>query len=432
MKHLLSNMIAVCLILALAGITLAGQSVEIRLRDGSAWRGEVSEMVKVTFIEQNIEVNFTGKLVKVADLYIIVEGNIAGELLQKTIFRGDLIAMSALGEDDAEDALSGLRARPKPGEVPEDDDIPRTEDGRPLGVIVLPLEGMVGGPFRHDEIDMIGEEADKYGPGQIIVLLIKSNGGLVWEEENVIDSIRELKKRHRVVAWVEKALSAGAMTAMACPEIYFMTEGSCGSVTTISGQTAVRDPEYLAKQVQYIVDVAVENNYNEHLARAMKMNNFMCSYDKDPETGEITWYGDTSGEVVLSDENSNLCFTSKTALACGFSKGTADTEEDLAKLLDLPRWYEISDYGRKIAKKWQDTCERADKEIPRLIARLSYYKSAGSTEEQIGARIQILEKLIKWWDRAPLIAAMKIGAPKEYLEREVEELRRALARMRKR
>ena len=162
----------------------------------------------------------------------------------------------------------------------------------------------------------------------------------------------------------------------------------------------------------------------------MKTNSAMCSYDKDPETGEVTWYGDMSGEVILSDDDSNLSFTSSSALKCGFSKGTADTEEELAKLLDLPKWHEVSGYGRKLAKKWQDTVKQAEEEIPRLIIRRGYWKSSGDEVERIGAMIQIDQRLIRWWDRCPNIAQMHLPE-KRILEREIVEYRKTLADLRR-
>jgi hypothetical protein len=293
------------------------------------------------------------------------------------------------------------------------------------------MEGMVGVEFRHDEIEAIGKEADKYGDGQIIVLLINSNGGLVFEALQITEAIRELQKRHRVIAWIKKAISAGCSTAMSCREIYFQTEGTAGSVTTLMGGPSAPEP-IQEKHAEDLVKLAVGSGYSEHIARAMKMNKYMVSYDKDPVTGEVTWYGDTSGEFVLSDDKHNLTFTSSNALHSGFSKGTADTEEELAKLLDLPKWHEVSDYGRRIAENWQHTAERAQEEIPRLISRMVYWKSGSlDSEEVLGARIQIISELVRWWDRAPNVCMMSGLPPKENLERFEADLRRDLARLRK-
>ena len=50
---------------------------------------------------------------------------------------------------------------------------------------MLPLNKMVGLEFRHEEMEALAEEADKWGDGQIIVLLIDSGGGAVVEMEKI-------------------------------------------------------------------------------------------------------------------------------------------------------------------------------------------------------------------------------------------------------
>ena len=156
----------------------------------------------------------------------------------------------------------------------------------------------------------------------------------------------------------------------------------------------------------------------------------LLSYDKDAGTGEVTWRNDLSGEHVLSDEESNLVFTSGMATDCGFADGIADTGEELAELLDLGEWREIDTFGRSIAKDWQDTVKKAEEEIPRLMARRNM--TTGTPEQRIGALIRIDEALIKWIERAPSVARRLIPATKDFLEREIRDLRKQLADLRKR
>ena len=107
-------------------------------------------------------------------------------------------------------------------------------------------------------------------------------------------------------------------------------------------------------------------------------------------------------------------------------------KEELAKMLDLPRWYEISDYGSKIAKRWQGTVKRADEEIPRLLARRGYWKTGtGDAEDRLSALIRINVELLKWIDRATFLTEYKFGLPRELIERELKELRKTLADMKK-
>ena len=168
---------------------------------------------------------------------------------------------------------------------------------------------------------------------------------------------------------------------------------------------------------------------SKYIAHAMIHAPSMVSYNKDPETGEITWYDDLSGQGVLSDAKSNLVLTSGSALRCGFSDGTADTGEELAKLLDLPEWRETNDYGRKIAQEWYDTVKRARSLGISRSARLSYAGTgSGDPVEILGKKIQIHQEILRWYDR---LDPLELNPPREDIEREIKELRKQLADLKK-
>ncbi len=423
-------LLSVFVVLLMATTSFAGDRAEIRLTDGSRWRGEMDSFINITYSQLGVEQQFIGRLVQVEDLYIVVEGDVAGKTGKKLIYKGDLLAITNADEQQTQAALTVQE--PRGGGSGHSTSQPAyNSSNSDLGVFILPLDGPVGESIRHTEIQMIGEHADKYGPGQIIVLVVNTNGGLVLESEKIVDTVRDIKKRHRVIAWIKKAISAGAMTAMCCEEIYFTSEGTCGSVTTLMGNRSAPQ-EVQDENTKYFAELAIENGHSPHIARSMKQNKYMCSYDKDPETGEVTWFDDLSGEFILSDGSSNLTFNSTNALHCGFSNGTADTPEELAKLLQLPEWNEKSDYGRRIAADWQRTVDQAKTEIPRLLTRLSYWKQ-GSRDpmEILGGQIQIMTELVKWTERAEVLAAINFGLDKASVERELEELRKEMADMRR-
>ena len=405
---------------------------EVSNRDGSTWRGSEGDAVTVTFVEQRIEQTLSGKLISAKDNYIVIEADIAGELREKVIFRADVVKVENTRKADtsADAAATGPKrdAPRRRGDTSDRADLPVDDMGREVGVFVLPLEGPVGETFRHQEILEIGKHADKFGPGQTIVLLVSSNGGLVLESLEINQAIQDVRKRHRVVAWLDKAISAGCSTAMACEEIYFMSTATAGSVTTLAGGRSLGGAE-AELHVEDFVKLAKKSGYSEHIARAMKLNKYACSYDKDPVTGEVTFYGDQSGEFVLSTEDQNLSFNASNALHCGFSRGTADTEEELAKLLGMAEWNEIDDHGRKLAKKWQRTATEAKRQIAKLFRDSQRPVPGGDALANIGKRVRIIEELIDWVNRAELVAMMEGVPPKERLEDELEQLRKQMGDM---
>ncbi len=429
MKSTLSTILAGSLLLSIATTAVAG-AIEIRLQDGSRWTGELLEQIELTYRQRGVEIETTATLVREAEYFITVETDVAGEIHQLTIFKDDIVRLSTIGAAvDAVMDVKGAEPTRVRGESRTRSGDYKADSSRP-GVFVLPLKGTVGIEFRHEEIEKIAEEADKYGRGQIIVLVIDSGGGLITEMETIHETMITIKKRHRLVAWVKKAISAACATAMHCDEIYFMTNGTAGAMTAFKGTKSWSGDE-LELWLTNAGDWMESGGRSRYIAEAMIHNSKLLSYDKDADTGEVTFYNDLSGETILSRTSENLVFTASNALDCGFSDGTASNEQELAELLDLGEWYEISDYGRRIAKDWQDLVKRGQHELRLLQERLSYAGTgSGDPVEILGNRIKIYEKFLRWKDRCP---PCTMGMPpKEDLKRQISEMRRDLANMKKR
>jgi len=429
MKSTLSTILAGSLLLSIATTAVAG-AIEIRLQDGSRWTGELLEQIELTYRQRGVEIETTATLVREAEYFITVETDVAGEIHQLTIFKDDIVRLSTIGAAvDAVMDVKGAEPTRVRGESRTRSGDYKADSSRP-GVFVLPLKGTVGIEFRHEEIEKIAEEADKYGRGQIIVLVIDSGGGLITEMETIHETMISIKKRHRLVAWVKKAISAACATAMHCDEIYFMTNGTAGAMTAFKGTKSWSGDE-LELWLTNAGDWMESGGRSRYIAEAMIHNSKLLSYDKDADTGEVTFYNDLSGETILSRTSENLVFTASNALDCGFSDGTASNEQELAELLDLGEWYEISDYGRRIAKDWQDLVKRGQRELRLLQERLSYAGTgSGDPVEILGNRIKIYEKFLRWKDRCP---PCTMGMPpKENIKRQISEMRRELANLKKR
>ncbi len=405
---------------------------EFRFANGSSWRGDDGDTVVVVYVENGVEQTLTGTVLKVDGSapyrLVVVKGDIAGATATKAVFESDIVSMTTTtsGGDAASESGRKRPTRPaaKGGDSKSDAGSAASEgDGSDKpGVFLLPWEGQVGILARHDEIEAIAAEADKYGPGQIIVLEINSPGGLVMEGDKIHETLMEVKKRHRVIAWIKKAISAGAFTALHCDEIYFMTVGAMGSAVMFAGQTSISGPQ-LDAWVKDFGDVAEAGGRSRIPAECMVTRTKMASYDKDPETGRITWYPDMRGEYDISDDTQVLTLNAENALHSDFIDGIADTTDELAVLLDLPEWHEINDEGRRIHKRWTDNVEACKREVPRIMRDLSI-----KPEDQ---QLVLLEKLLRWYDRCEPVMLYEFGGPgggKDELRRAIERLRRQKAR----
>jgi hypothetical protein len=279
-------------------------------------------------------------------------------------------------------------------------------------VFILSLGGMVGVGLRHNEMEKVEKEADKYGPGQIIIIRINSGGGLVTEGDEISETLTRMRDKHRVVAWIEEAISGAAFTAMHCREIYFMKTGSLGSITMFAGDKSAQGKE-LEAWIERVGDVAEGAGRNRQVGRCMVYSPLVVSYTKDPKTGKVTFFDNDKGEVLLSSDKDNLTFTEDVALDCGFSQGTADTEEELFKVMQLkPNSYVVNTAGKKVGDEWAKTVADSKKAASKLMTEWQI-KGAGQGETaQIANRIKLLDEMQRLWDKCePVAMGYEGGGP---------------------
>ncbi len=292
-------------------------------------------------------------------------------------------------------------------------------------IYILPLEGTVGIQLRAKDMHTIKDMANAAGPGQIVIIKINSNGGLVLETPEIQAALMGIRDGgHRLVAWIEKAISGGAFTAMYAPEIYFMKTGSMGSITRIAGQGWV---EQGAQEWEDAVARTCEmGGRSGYVGRAMVHAEDLLSYDVDTDTGKVTFFDTLEGEHELSNAKENLTFNASNALACKFSSGTADTLDDLLAAMGVPEGqYQVSEAGNKVFEKWKRTCEQCEKEVPELFRQYQLGGTGtGDGMVVLGKRIDAIKKLLEWWKKAPEMLRYELQVPPpEQLEQQLEQLK---------
>ena len=427
--------------LAVAGISLgmalgvasSAFAVDVKLKNGATWKGDAGARVKVTYTINGKEYSAEGAFLKSTAAGIEIEVEENGRKTRRPISIWDLKKMETVsgGSTPAAAPGSAPATAPKSGEAAGSGASAAASTAKIPSIFVLPWEGTVGIGARHDEIEMIAKEADKLGDGQIIVLQVNSPGGLVIEGDKINELLTELKKRHRVIAWIKKAISAAAFTSLHCDEIYFMRVGALGSITMFSGQTAISGRE-LDAWLKKLGEVCELGGRPAVVGQAMVTNPILCSYDRD-ENGNITWYTTLEGEFDLSDEKENLTLNAENALHCKFSDGTADTVEELATLLQLKEWKEASDVGRKIHENWQRTLKECAEVKPKLMN--DYQNPAGlEMEDRMANQIRAIKEILKWYDKCypgVVYEAPNLPPDKKVLQEELERLQKELGRMKK-
>ena len=426
--------IAACIVSAVA-LTIApsARAADIKISDGTIVKVDAGNSVRVllTASASASAVNPTkpaaapsasvveGKILRVNadDKSITVTAMVAGKPTDRVIKWSSIKSISIIGSSAAADSKTGTAIAAAPPAK-------RT-------IFIMPWEGTVGEGARHDEIEAIGKEADKIGPHQIIILEVISPGGLVTEGDEIDATLMDLKKRHRVIAWIKEAISAAAFTSLHCDEIYFQRVGTLGAITMFAGTKSIEGAELDAWQKK-VGDVTEVGGRNRWVGEAMVTNAPLLSYDRD-ENGNIKWYNTLEGKYPLSDAIQNLTLNADKAVHCKFADGIANNPDELIALLHLNKEdVVISPVGYKIHKDWQALLEDCKEQKPKII-RDAMNPAGSDNVAQIGSQIKAIKQLILWWDKcAP---CMQLDGPqvppKEELEKQLKQLRKQLGEIQK-
>ena len=202
--NLLRHLVIALAVLA-ACVTTAFGSATIHLKDGRVLEGEIVRETD-TFLFIRVMIGGVGK----------------DELvLRSNIDRIEAAEAPATAPGDEMDELD---------RDAESEDAAASRDGA-VRVAFITLEEMVG-PFMFAPALSDSVEALEDDDVDVVILRFNSGGGALAEIEPLIEVIEdEIKPEYRVAAWIESAISAAAMTASICEEIYFMSEGNLGAAT---------------------------------------------------------------------------------------------------------------------------------------------------------------------------------------------------------
>lgn len=254
----------------------------------------------------------------------------------------------------------------------------------------------------------------------ILVLLINSGGGAVSEIQKLSDTIQnDIKPKYRTVAWIHSAISAAAMTAHACNEIYFMSKGNYGACTAFSsgpGGAQAVEGRFLEELLYMAESFSARGGYNTLIMRAMQIEQELsCDID---ENGVVRWRPDLGGKYIVNPTGKILTFNSQDAMKFKFAKGVADTKPELMKLLvGDSEWVEVGQEGDKYQAQHRESTHSAELALNDLFRKLTIAvqgaMGAGANAEERGRQVGIarrhLGELRALSRRSPAIQEFYLG-----------------------
>ena len=335
----------------------------------------------------------------------------------------------------------------KTGDQPVGDAAPGTVDlkGKPipadaLKVYFVTFAGEFGRdlsqtPLKEIVDDMVAAQPD------IVVVQFNHSFSLYGEENPdfvedadqafaMLDKARELdtllsnrlrddpalkNKRPRMVAWIKKAMGTAAFLPFTFPEIYFTSDANMGGIGGLESLRKMGDLVVQEKMRGIVlgraIGLAEKGGHDGRIIRAMTRGEYILSYrmvngkveflERMPESPDEILLKDDGPvnrdrtdilqDVIRMRGNDYMTLNAKAAFDIGFSRGTADTLDDLMVLLGVTRNYAVvRSPAPKILSKWSREVQRAETDVRRLIRQYQAVevKEPGGFKERTAARSQ--------------------------------------------
>lgn len=234
-------------------------------------------------------------------------------------------------------------ATPQPSAAqPAAADRPRPRSGAIRAAVITlgagPQRGMVGIYLTADSlrraIPLLKEENV-----ELVVFRVNSPGGIAAEVQPLSDVIQnEYKPNFTVVAWIESAISAAAMTAHTIENIYFMSTGNYGAATAYvpdgQGGGTAASGRALETFLYTMERISARGGHPKQIMRSMQiMEPLSVSFD---ENGQATWFNTTEGQFIVNPPDRVLTLNAEDAVRFKFARGIADDIHQLAKVMGYP------------------------------------------------------------------------------------------------
>jgi hypothetical protein len=309
-------------------------------------------------------------------------------------------------------------------------------------IAVITLEGMVGTYMAAkpliDAVPLLEEEDI-----DVVVIKFNSGGGALIEIEPLQRAIIEYyKPRFQVVSWVESAISAAAMTSHVIEDIYFMDQGNYGACTGFFGASLVAMDGRDLEEVLFMMEKASrEGGYDYRIMRAMQIEEPLSA--TIDEYGQVEWFLNEQGDYLVNPQGRILTFNSQSAKKFGFSRGTVNTIDELARAMGYTEYEFVGETvpgvihpvskAERSMRNWRASIETSERRMQEFMVKynISVANAEGAQDRRergtfIGLARQHLAQIVRSLRAHPNLALFQLGALPEQADEWIYQQNRML------
>ncbi len=307
---------------------------------------------------------FEGRVIEQDDEKVVFEVNRFGATMARTFRRKEVADIT---KSKTTKPVKPVKPKKKTSiaEIPPEPKAPPIIKYDKPTYYIIPFDGKVGTEVLAAYLERSLEDALKRKP-TVVLIEFDSPGGLVQEVSKLVAVIKKYNGRLRIVAHVRSALSAAAITSLACKEIYLEPQAILGAATAYK-ITAFGAPKAISEKFQSVwraqARIAAEIGGHSQLVAEAMIDDRM----------ELTFTKETDGDIIIESGSRNtgrkskgrgdrktltvkgklLTLTASEVVNCGLGNGVVDGYEQLGKKMGFTGWVECKGHAVGLANHWK-------------------------------------------------------------------------------
>ena len=295
---------------------------------------------------------FQGKIIEANDIRVVFEIHQYGATVLKTFQRHEIksLVKGELKKEPVKPANGGKD--PDKKVIPPEPKAPPIVKYNKPTYYLIPLEGVIGMHITGAYLKrcLTDAEARKV---DVVILVMDSPGGFISEVDSLVNVIHSANKTQRIVIFVRSAISAAAITALACKEIYFTPQAIFGAATAYQ-KDAFGLPSAIAEKFQSVWrararSAAAIGGHNPLLAEAMIDNQMELHIAKDSK-GKVTIRNGSGGTKTITTKGKLLTLTAVEAKEVGLAKAIVVDYDQLGMEMQFKEWVECKGHAALLGK----------------------------------------------------------------------------------
>ena len=265
-----------------------------------------------------------------------------------------------------------------------------------VGYCTIPLCGDIGTEVKAADLKRALDEARRSG-AQYVILVIDSMGGSVAERNDLLVVLAQTTDL-KLVAYVKRALSAAAVLAIACPQIYMDPNASIGAAVAykVGPDGTPRDVEEKFRSAIRAGERAAANlgGHSDLWIRGMSEIDLELAVvpAEDGRPPRLVEAGPDVTGTIIKKKGQILTMTAQEALDAGLSSGTIRDVAAIREGLGIKAWHNTGEQASSImvSKAKEAKAQGADGSLPGLkgSARAEYLRRNKPELDQLVTQIK--------------------------------------------